>query len=253
MSYGKDSLACLGAIKELGCKLDRIIHAEVWATDTIPAELPPMIEFKSKADEIIRSRYGLTVEHVSAGKSYNDYFYKIAGEGKSICANHIYGFPMVKGAWCNSSLKLSALKKCKVNGVTYLGIAYDEPKRFKVLSDTKISPLKELKWTESDCYKWCVDNDLLSPIYNSSIRGGCWFCHNQGVDQLRLLRKNYPDYWNMLLQWDNDSVITFKPDGHTVHDYDERFKLEDNGIIIPNDNCFRWAWLESDIQMKFFA
>lgn len=28
LSYGKDSLACLGAIEELGWKLDRIIHAE---------------------------------------------------------------------------------------------------------------------------------------------------------------------------------------------------------------------------------
>lgn len=49
LSYGKDSLACLGAIKKLDLPLDRIIHAEIWATDTIPADLPPMIEFKEKA------------------------------------------------------------------------------------------------------------------------------------------------------------------------------------------------------------
>ena len=53
LSYGKDSLACLGAIKKLGLPLDRIIHAEIWATDTIPADLPPMIEFKEKADKIM--------------------------------------------------------------------------------------------------------------------------------------------------------------------------------------------------------
>lgn len=66
LSYGKDSLACLGAIKELGYPLDRIIHAEVWATDTIPADLPPMVEFKKKADEIIKQTYGLEVEHICA-------------------------------------------------------------------------------------------------------------------------------------------------------------------------------------------
>ena len=59
LSYGKDSLACLGAIKHLGWPLDRIVHAEVWATDTIPADLPPMVEFKAKADEIIRERWAL--------------------------------------------------------------------------------------------------------------------------------------------------------------------------------------------------
>lgn len=66
LSYGKDSLACLEAIKLLGLPLDRIIHAEVWATDTIPADLPPMVEFKAKADAIIKERYGITVEHISA-------------------------------------------------------------------------------------------------------------------------------------------------------------------------------------------
>ena len=57
LSYGKDSLACLGAIEQLGLPLDRIVHAEVWATDTIPADLPPMVEFKKKADEIIKNTY----------------------------------------------------------------------------------------------------------------------------------------------------------------------------------------------------
>lgn len=66
LSYGKDSLACLEACKLLGYPIDRLIHAEVWATDTIPAELPPMIEFKAKADRIIKERYGLTVEHITA-------------------------------------------------------------------------------------------------------------------------------------------------------------------------------------------
>ena len=38
LSYGKDSLACLGAIEQLGWPLNRIVHAEVWATDTIAAD-----------------------------------------------------------------------------------------------------------------------------------------------------------------------------------------------------------------------
>lgn len=66
LSYGKDSLACLEAIRLLGLPLDRIVHAEVWATDTIPADLPPMVEFKKKADCIIKERYGIEVEHITA-------------------------------------------------------------------------------------------------------------------------------------------------------------------------------------------
>ncbi len=72
LSYGKDSLACLGAIEELGWPLDRIVHAEVWATDTIPADLPPMVEFKAKADAIIKERWGIEVEHFLEGeRQYN--------------------------------------------------------------------------------------------------------------------------------------------------------------------------------------
>lgn len=66
LSYGKDSLACLEAIKKLGYPLDRIIHAEVWATDTIPADLPPMVEFKTYTDKIIKEKYGIEVEHICA-------------------------------------------------------------------------------------------------------------------------------------------------------------------------------------------
>ena len=82
LSYGKDSIACLEAIRQLGWPLDRIVHAEVWATDTIHADLPPMVEFKAKADAIIKERYGIDVEHVCAMKdgkklTYEDLFYHV--------------------------------------------------------------------------------------------------------------------------------------------------------------------------------
>ena len=74
LSYGKDSIACLFAIEQLRWPLDRIVHAEVWATDTIPADLPPMVEFKKKADAIIEKRWGIKVEHIST-KTYEHFFY----------------------------------------------------------------------------------------------------------------------------------------------------------------------------------
>ena len=126
LSYGKDSLACIGAIKALGWKLDRIIHAEVWATDTIPADLPHMVEFKSKADKIIKEMTGIEVEHLCAVRNgekltYEKLFYHVpkrkqkntsAGGGSldshireghgatdtSKC--HPCGFPYTVGSWC---------------------------------------------------------------------------------------------------------------------------------------------------------
>lgn len=171
LSYGKDSLACLGAIEELGWPLDRIIHAEVFATDTIPADLPPMVEFKAKADAIIKERWGIEVEHVCSNLTYEKRFYQRRSEKAKRNPNVIYGFAMRGGPWCNSDLKVAPLEKAKRGCTSYIGIASDEPNRFRNLTDTKKSPLAEAGWTEAMCREWCEKNDLLSPIYTTSTRG----------------------------------------------------------------------------------
>lgn len=303
-SHGKDSLACIGACELLGIPIDRIVHAEVWATDTIPADLPPMVEFKKHADKIIKERWGIEVEHICALKTqgwvvankltnqcfitnckaenmqeqlkafhkqsevgarsskwkqavltYEDMFYQ-----QCVKTPKIYGFPHNRVEWCKILKRQACSQIVQVERepssqiVQILGIAADEPKRIEKHINRKDIrlPLVEAGWTEAMCREWCEENDLLSPIYTTATRGGCWFCHNQGVDQLRLLRKNYPELWALLLKWDNDSPVTFKPDGHTVHDFDRRFQAEDNGLIIPGDRKFRWSQIDGEVQIKFF-
>lgn len=252
LSYGKDSLACLGAIEKLGWPLDRIVHTEVWATDTIPADLPQMVEFKEKADKIIKGRWGIEVEHARAKRTYEQCFYRIRKMTAKHHAGAIYGWPFsVIGAWCNSDVKMPPLKAVEKGGnIVYIGIAADEPNRFHNLTETKKSPLVEAGWDEAYCRQWCEENDLLSPIYTTATRGGCWFCHNQSVDQLRLLRKNYPELWALMLKWDDDSPVTFRADGHTVHDFDNRFQMEDDGFVTKEEK-WRWEYLE-EIQLKLF-
>lgn len=248
LSYGKDSMACLGAIERLGWPLDRIIHADVWATDTIPADPPPMVEFKKRADVIIKRRWGITVEHIRHKMTYEEMFYRpiCRGPKKGITK----GFPLQKGNWC---LKLKVSEKLSPKGsVSYIGIASDEPDRFHNLSTTRKSPLVATNWSEAMCHQWCEANGLLSPIYTTAARGGCWFCHNQGVEQLRLLRKNYPEYWALLLKWDNDSPVTFKADGHTVHDFECRFQLEDDRLLAADDRVFRWNMLDAELNYRIF-
>lgn len=253
LSYGKDSLACLGAIEELGWPLDMIIHAEVWATDTIPADLPPMVEFKKKADAIIKERWGIEVERVYSGVTYENLFYKKRG-AKANKPRTIYGWPTsaLSGAFCSGQLKQNVLKKFQSRKIVYIGIALDEPGRFHNLTEAKKSPLVEAGWTEKMCHEWCERNGLLSPIYNTATRGGCWFCHNQSVNQLRLLRRDYPEYWALMLKWDKDSPVTFHADGHTVHDFDLRFHMEDDGLISADDKVFRWSMLEEELNYRLF-
>lgn len=265
LSYGKDSLACLGAIEKLGWPLDRIVHAEVWATDTIPADLPPMVEFKKRADKIIKERWGIEVEHVRVMQNgekwtYEKNFYKtVSSEALKKRRESpkwfkrgiwdIYGFPTRKVPWCNKlKFRGSIGWGC---GEPYVGIASDEKERIERWKGRLIMPLVEIGWDEPYCLKWCQENDLLSPTYTTATRGGCWFCHNQGVGQLRLLRKNYPELWALMLKWDKDSPVTFRADGHTVHDFERRFCMEDDGFIFP-DERFRWSMLDEELNVRLF-
>lgn len=182
-----------------------------------------------------------------------------SGAGAKSSKWDIYGFPVSlnrKGAWCQK-LKIRFLDGPTPRGgkniVEYLGIAADEPKRFGQLSERKRAPLVEFGIEEGLCGLFCQYEGILAPSYETSCRDGCWMCHNQGVNQLRQLRKNYPDLWALLLKWDTDSPVNFKPDGHTVHDYDRRFQMEDEGLLFPDDKVFRWSMLDAgDLNYRLF-
>ena len=140
----------------------------------------------------------------------------------------------------------------KINIVHYIGIAADEPKRIAKHIDKQnmVLPLVEIGWDEALCGLEATYMDMLSPTYSDgNLRDGCWFCHNQAINQLRRLRKYYPDLWAKLMQLDLDSPVTFHADGHTVHDFDERFRLEDERLINPNEP-FRWAMLNEELNYR---
>ena len=179
-------------------------------------------------------------------------------EGRGAKSSSIYGFPVSinrKGQWCQK-LKTRFLDGPATGGgkniVEYLGIAADEPKRFGQLNEWKRAPLVEFGIEEGLCGLYCQYKGILAPTYETGCRDGCWMCHNQGVNQLRLLRHDYPDLWALLLKWDTDSPVNFHPDGHTVHDFDLRFRLEDEGLLKPGDTRFKWKQLHEDLQYSLF-
>ena len=137
LSYGKDSLACLGAIEKLGWPLDRIVHAEIWATDTISADLPPMVDFKAIADKTIKERWGIEVEHICAMRkdgtkqTFEKAFYRIPKRkpGGKFKSDSFTGFPYQKGAWCNDRLKTNPLDAISHTTHPEAGTVYGFPMR----------------------------------------------------------------------------------------------------------------------------
>lgn len=286
ISYGKDSLKMLDVIITRGLPLDRITTTDVWATDTISANLPEKEAFKARMDEWIWWKYRMEVEHLCARnkdgskRTYEQMFYHVPQrrsqtvqvERDGLRPGSIKGFPGTVGVkWCqklkaiwvptprisspNQPLVQEAQDRPSLsnepattgknrNIVEYLGIAADEPKRFGQLNHKKRAPLAEFGIDEDLCGLYCQYERCLAPTYETSCRDGCWFCHNQGVSQLRNLWKNYPDLWALLMKWDLDSPVTFKADGHTVHDFDQRFRMEEEGLIDIR-RPFRWEMLNN--------
>lgn len=67
-SRGKDSTAMLRAIQLMGWPLDYIVSIDIWATQDIPAELPPMVKFKDEYDKKVLDWFGIPVTRLCATK-----------------------------------------------------------------------------------------------------------------------------------------------------------------------------------------
>ena len=228
LSFGKDSMAMLIKIKELGLPLDEVIYVDIMFDDDTSGETPEMASFITKAEKILKEKFNIEVTHLR-GVTFKEQFYKIKQRGKHIGDN--YGFPYTIGAWCNDRLKMQPIKeymrKQKDQIIQYVGIAYDEPERYERLNhETHIAPLYDLKITEKEAMEICEKYDLLSPIYKTSFRGGCWFCPKQRLSQLKWLYQEHNDLWNILRDMEKDSSNTFKPNT-TLKDLEERFKNDE--------------------------
>lgn len=229
-SFGKDSLAAIMVAEEHGMKVDRAVYVRVMFDDDTPAEpLEHDAWIHDVAIPALRERYGIETDIIQPQNTYKDLFYRVREKGKRIGC--IYGFPTRCGAWCNSRLKVKPLnanlKRYGAGVRQVVGIASDEPERIerKAMAD-KILPLVSYDVTEAQAYEMCERAGLLSPIYKTRKRTGCWFCHNQRIDELRMLRRTSPELWEQLLKLDADSGVMFRQDS-TVRDLDRRFAWED--------------------------
>ena len=252
LSYGKDSLAQLEVMHQNGLTFTDIVTADIWATQDIPAYLPELVDFRARIDREILERYGVPVTHVRAEKTFVDYFYRELTARSKYTGT--WGWPPVFGHWCMKYLKLYPIRDFFA-GLTYvewIGIAADETARHGQLNKRKRSALVEYGITEDMAMKICEELNWVSPTYMHSGRDGCWFCPCQGIDQLRRLYNEFPEYWQMMMGWDKDTEKRFKID-HTLEEYDRRFQMEKEGLV-PTGRCFKWCMLEqNEQQLSLFA
>lgn len=231
VSYGKDSLAQLIEIKRLGLPLDEAVYVDIRYVQDVSGEHPLMAEWIPTAERILLDKFGIKVKHITSQYTFKEQFYTIKKKGKHI--GERYGFPFIIGAWCNSRLKMSVInqyiRSLNDDVTEYVGIAYDEPKRYERLVKKATdhiqyqSVLVDQKITEAQAFDICRPHNLISPIYEFSQRGGCWFCVKQSQSDLYELWKTQPGLFDELKSLEKESRCTFKP-GFKLCDLEKRFE-----------------------------
>jgi 3'-phosphoadenosine 5'-phosphosulfate sulfotransferase (PAPS reductase)/FAD synthetase len=201
-SFGKDSIATILLALENNEPLDRVVFAEVMFDNErgISGEIPEHIEWvRSTAIPKIEAM-GVPVNVVRGERDYRYYFSCSITRGRH--KGKFCGFPLGGMCFINRDCKVGAIKRYyKQLGasnqiVTYIGIAKDEPSRLgRIDGSRKISLLDKYGYTEAMARAKCEEYGLLSPIYKTGTRNGCWFCPNCSLKQFSQFRKQHPDLW----------------------------------------------------------
>lgn len=107
--------------------------------------------------------------------------------------------------WCGglcrwgTSQKLQALNKYMKNAKQYVGIAFDEPKRYERLTSNKIAPLYDYGITEKQALQICYENNItFDNLYTFLKRVSCWCCRNKNLQELKAYKQYLPKYYERL-------------------------------------------------------
>lgn len=141
-------------------------------------------------------------------------------------------------SWCGGRCrwgttdKLSVLRKYCKGAIQYVGIAADEPKRFKKAKhENKVLPLVEWGMTEADCLAYCYERGFQwlengVPLYSILDRVSCWCCANKNLKELKNMHDHLPEYWERLKGLQARTDRPMKGPGKSVFDLENRFGRE---------------------------
>lgn len=200
-SFGKDSVATVLLALEHGEPLDEIVYCEVMFDDNVSGEIPEHIDFiRNKAIPAFE-KHGIKTTVLRADWSYVKHFTAPVKRGAH--QGLIRGFPICGICSICRDCKLPPIRKyiqaLPEGTVQYIGIAKDEQERLMRLDGQKVSLLDKYSYTEKGAWELCKRHGLLSPIYEFTDRGGCWFCPNAKEKELRHLYDHHKDLWKRML------------------------------------------------------
>lgn len=200
-SFGKDSIATALLALQHGEPLDELVYCEVMFSEKISGELPEHNRFIHETAIPYFEQRGIPTRVLRSEKTYLSCFYHVVTRGKT--KGMLSGFPLSGRCTIQRDCKLPPIKAYQKalppDTVQYIGIAADEPKRLARLKPGQISLLDKYHVAEPEARSMCATEELLSPLYDFTKRGGCWFCPNASISELRHLYRYHPELWQLLL------------------------------------------------------
>ena len=201
-SFGKDSLAAILLAKKHGEPLAEAVYCEVMFDKTISGEVPEHRDFIYTKGIPALERMGIKVTVLRGKKTYVDLFTGRITRGPK--KGMLRSFPVCGKCYVQRDCKLRPIlryqKTLPPDTVQYIGIAKDEQERLLRLEGRQVSLLEKYNCTEQDAKELCRQAGLLSPIYQFTNRGGCWFCPNAKRKELRHLYDHHPELWARMLE-----------------------------------------------------
>ena len=229
-SGGKDSTAVLLRMMEQGCRID-----EVLCCDTT-MEFPGMVNHIAMVRHIVEAK-GIKFTMLKAERDFEYYLLEYTPKTRrnlDLPDREGLSWPDAKTRWCTSTLKRNLIRsyigqlKKRYEVIQYDGLAADEPKRLERKDNLhRRHPLVEWGWAEADALAYCYSKGYdWEGLYELFPRVSCWCCPLQSLEELRKLRKHFPDLWERLKALDAETWRDFRPDGWGPAALEKRFDFE---------------------------
>lgn len=202
-SFGKDSMATIITAIERGEPLDEAVYCEVMFDDEISGEVPEHRDFIYNVGIPRLAEMGIKTTIIRGPVTYVSSFRRVIKKGQY--AGKINAYPLCGRCCIQRDCKTRPIDKwarsLEGETVQYIGLAADEQDRLmKKEIRRHVSILNKYKIEEKDTFEICKRAGLLSPIYEFTDRGGCFFCPNAKERELRHLYDFHPDLWVKMLE-----------------------------------------------------
>lgn len=194
VSWGKDSLAMLLIIIKNKLPLDEVVFYDTGVEfDTIYKTRDIFIEKYLKPNNIKYTEL----------KPNKSFMYKMLHHEYTTrkgVSKKGYGWCGGLCRWGTSGKTTKINNYCK-NNIQYIGIAYDEKKRYERLPKNKKAPLYDYKITEAEALKICYENGFnFDGLYKILKRVSCWCCRNKNLKELKAYKEYLPKYYEKLIE-----------------------------------------------------